>query len=329
MRRIPAYLLVAICGLMMLILSMITIVAAVDFQSPGQLVPTVMAMLTQMPPASVATQLARMGYVAPPSALATAQYMFQHGAPADVIVNTLVASYNTPVVSTIVPPPTVTPNPQIPPTLPAAVATVAPPPNDSNGIPVPTLGAVVPVPTVSGPIIPTSDAGAPPVNPNVPVPTVEIPATPIPVEVGNISGSVTLSDSSSGEGIFLTLTRPNGNTDKFPVSADGTFSFANMEPGAYTLVASATGYLSAQIQFTLAANQNFTLAPATLVAGDTNGDDVIDLLDASLIASNFGDSANVTVADLNHDGQIDVGDLTIIGHQFGLAGPLPWGAPGQ
>src|SRR5262249_6198382 len=116
----------------------------------------------------------------------------------------------------------------------------------------------------------------------------------------------------------------DGSTLDIPVGADGKFSFAGMNPGDYTLEANAKGYLSERAQFTLQAGQDFALSPADMPAGDTNGDDVIDLLDAALIASNCGDKVDVPQADLNHDGKIDVGDLTVIGSQFGMAGPLTW-----
>ncbi|MBZ0296677.1 MAG: hypothetical protein K8L99_29215, partial [Anaerolineae bacterium] len=61
-----------------------------------------------------------------------------------------------------------------------------------------------------------------------------------------------------------------------------------------------------------------------LVAGDTNSDNVIDLNDAAMVASNFDGPATVQIADLNRDGQIDVRDLALIGASFGLSGPISW-----
>ncbi len=319
MRRFPAYLLAALCGLLMFVFGLMTIVA-VDFQSPSQLMPTVMAMLTQMPPAAVATQLSQMGYSAPPSALATAQTMYGQGYPADVILSTLVAAYGSPntggnntggAVSPTQAPPVVQPIVASP-TPVSPVNVVVPPP--SQGQPQATAAGVVPLPTVSSVVV-----GEQPGN-NLPAPT----SAPPPVEVGTISGSVTYAGSNDGSGIMLNLTRPDGSSLQVPVSADGTFSFSGMQPGVYTLEANAVRYISVRAQFTLEAGQNFTLSPALLVAGDTNSDNVIDLLDASLVASNFGGPANVPAADLNHDGEIDVRDLTMIGNQFGLAGPVDW-----
>lgn len=302
MRRFPAHLIVALGGLLMLVLGAMTIFA-VDFIPPGQLLPTAMAMLTQMPPQAVATQLAQMGYVAPPSVQATAQSMWQQGIPADVIISTLIAAYNTGSTggsggSSV--PPTALPSLQ--------------PPVGATPIPQGTSEGVVPLPTAME-IIPTAiEATA----------VLEVEPTIVPVEVGNISGSVLFSDKEEAGRIHLILTRPDGSALEIPVGAEGVFSFAGMEAGAYSLEATAQGHLSARAAFTLEAGTTFTLPPITLSAGDTNGDNVIDLLDAALIASNFGGPALVHEADLNHDGQIDVRDLTIVGKQFGEAGPLEW-----
>src|SRR5262249_23133738 len=103
-----------------------------------------------------------------------------------------------------------------------------------------------------------------------------------------------------------------------------SFAFSGMQPGNYVLDAIAKGYLSTRAEFTLDADQTVQLPDAVLIVGDTNGDGVIDLTDAALIASNFDTPAAVPEADLNHDGWVDVLDLALIGNQFGLTGPIAW-----
>ncbi len=373
MRRIPTYFVTTITGLLLSVMGIATILAFNSQVTPAQLVPTAIAMLTQMPPQKVATQLAQMGYVAPPSALATAQAMFSKNIPADQIISTLVASYSQPAApgggATAVPASPVAPTnmPASPTansqtgdifqkaTQQAAATQVIPLPTASDSgnqvVPLPTASdsgnQVIPFPTASdnNNIFATTEAdveadnadndietspvtmGDQSQDPAMPTATLEAPSSPTPVAVADITGSISLQDSDSSQGITLTLTRPDGSTLDIPVGADGKFSFAGMDPGDYTLEASAQGYLSERAQFTLQAGQNFALSPALMPVGDTNGDDVIDLLDAALIASNFSDKAEVPQADLNHDGKIDVGDLTMIGSQFGLAGPLTWNTP--
>jgi hypothetical protein len=172
---------------------------------------------------------------------------------------------------------------------------------------------VAPIPTAIE-IIPTVDPQSLPVI----APTVE------PVQVGSISGNVTLAVLGNAEGISLVLLRPDGQTLNLPIGMDGAFLFANMDPGAYALEAGASGHLKARAEFTLAGGQNLVLSSAVLIAGDTNGDNLIDLSDAVLIAANFDGPATVQQADLNHDGWIDVRDLALIGADFGHTGPTNW-----
>lgn len=303
MRRFPSYLVLALCGLMLFSFGLMTIFT-VDAQTQSPLVPTVMAMLTQMPPEAVATQLAQQGYTIPSSVQATAQAMYQQGVPPAQIIQLLLASYG--VILPVQPPATTIP---------------------SNPVVQPTTVAPVVQPTVQTPI---TVPGTPVLPANlVPIPTAlpaatQVVVSPAPVEVGSISGSVRLPVDWEG-GIQLMLTRPDGSTLELPVAVDGLFAFANMLPGGYVLEASAANHLSSRAEFDLQAGETLELPGIVLVGGDTNGDNVIDLMDAALIASNFDTPAVIKEADLNGDGWIDVRDLTVIGKQFGAVGPISWG----
>ncbi len=307
MRRFPSYLVVALCGLLMFSFGVMSMFR-VDAQTQNPLVPTVMAMLTQMPPEAVATQLAQQGHTVPASVQSTAQAMYQQGiAPAEII-RILLASYGV--------------------TLPTQLPTT----NPSNPLPAqPTTAAPVVVqPVVQPPVsvqgTPSLPAGLVPIPtalPNQPAATQVVPS-PAPVDVGTISGSIQLPVMAVSD-VMLILTRPDSSTLELPVAADGLFTFANMLPGAYILEASAVNHLSSRTEFTLEAGQMLELPNAVLQTGDTNGDNVIDLMDAALIASNFDTPAVVKEADLNGDGWIDVRDLTVIGKQFGTVGPTSWG----
>jgi hypothetical protein len=123
----------------------------------------------------------------------------------------------------------------------------------------------------------------------------------------------------------LVLTFPDGSTVNGMTTADGSFAFADLQPGVYRLQASADGFLTSQIEFTLEDGQNLTLPPAVLRAGDTNRDNVVDVRDAVLIAANFGGPAVSPETDLNRDGIIDIRDLTLLGAVFGQSGPSSWG----
>jgi hypothetical protein len=299
----------AAAGLLVLMLSLMALIDIdVDAQTEHPLVPTIFVLLTQMPPQAVATQLAGMGYPVPANVQATAVAMQQQGVPPDVIVRTLLAFYGV-----VLPPAQPTPAPVQTTAIPVQPTSIPVQPTTIPGQPTQVIVNPPVMPTVV-PILPTA----------VPILPTFTPLPPTPVPVGSIAGSVKYAHLETAAGILLTLTRPDGSTLELPVSADGQFLFSSMTPGTYTLVASAPRYLSAQAEFSLEQGKAVQLPPAELLAGDTNEDSVIDLLDAALIAANFDGPATVAEADLNGDEWIDVRDLTIIGLQFGMAAPINW-----
>lgn len=103
-------------------------------------------------------------------------------------------------------------------------------------------------------------------------------------------------------------------------NSDGTFSF--MAPaGTYTLVATASGYLSAQGSITPSLGS--TMPTISLLAGDIDNNNVIDQFDALTIGINYN-SALPTAADLNNDGVINVLDLELLAHSYRKVGPVVW-----
>lgn len=313
MPRVPGYLLLALAGLILVSASILSIFSVDAQAATNPLAPTVLALLTQLPPQAAATQLAAQGYSFSPAMLATAQAMLQQ-MPAPAVVETLLANVPNPGIQPTQPPPTVVP----------VQPTMLPP----TAVPLqPTLVPVQPT-TLPGGVVPVQPTTLPgETAPMQPSPTLMAAAptatlsTPMPV--GRISGSA-LSAESAATGIELRLTRPDGTTLILPPGADGLFAFANMPPGAYILEAAAAGFLSGKAAFTLQAGQDLALPPLTLPAGDTNGDNLIDLSDAVLLAANFNAPPPVPAADLNGDGWIDVLDLALLGNAFGLTGPLAW-----
>lgn len=149
------------------------------------------------------------------------------------------------------------------------------------------------------------------------VPTVVLSPTPARAQItGTISAPLAAN---------LVLTLPDGTTMNATTAPDGTFAFGNLLPGNYLLQASADGFLTSQVEFSLSDGQSLALPPVALRGGDTNRDNVIDVRDAVLIAANFGGPAIAPETDLNRDGMIDIRDLTILGAVFGQSGPTPWG----
>ncbi|MCK6581896.1 MAG: carboxypeptidase regulatory-like domain-containing protein [Anaerolineales bacterium] len=123
--------------------------------------------------------------------------------------------------------------------------------------------------------------------------------------------------------VTVTLYRPN-TTVEATASADtnGNFTMTALA-GSYTVVASAPGFLRAQGSLVLTAGATKTMQTISLLAGDIDGNDVIDQFDALTIGLNYNLAAPAA-ADLNNDGTINVLDLELLAANYRETGPLAW-----
>ena len=103
---------------------------------------------------------------------------------------------------------------------------------------------------------------------------------------------------------------------------DGTFSLT-VPAGTYTVVAPASGFLGAEGSATLTAAETTTMPDVTLLAGDIDGNDVIDQFDAMTIGMSYN-GADPDAADLNSDGVVNVLDLELLAANYRLTGPIAW-----
>lgn len=153
-----------------------------------------------------------------------------------------------------------------------------------------------------------------------------------PVEVADsgqntfasLEGRVNLQGEREGLMVALSLRWPDNTLQERFVPVNTVFALADLPAGDYVLEAQAEGFLSRRLALTLAAGEALTLPPVVLRAGDVNQDNVIDLLDITLLAANFNAPAPSPALDVNGDGWIDIQDLSLVGAQYGLAGPLAW-----
>ena len=103
---------------------------------------------------------------------------------------------------------------------------------------------------------------------------------------------------------------------------DGTFSLV-VPAGTYTVEATASGFLSAEGPATIVAGETTTMPTISLIAGDIDGNGVIDQYDALTIGINYN-ADSPTAADLNNDGVINVLDLEILAGNYRQTGPTAW-----
>ena len=105
-------------------------------------------------------------------------------------------------------------------------------------------------------------------------------------------------------------------------NTDGTFSLT-APAGTYKVVASAGGFLRAEGSATLVSNETAAMPAVTLLAGDIDGNDVIDQFDAMTIGMNYN-ASEPAAADLNNDSVINVLDLELLAANYRLTGPVAW-----
>ncbi len=150
----------------------------------------------------------------------------------------------------------------------------------------------------------------------------EIPSTSATLTIAVTDGSfagkvlaskpVTVSLYDASNAVVATAT----------VNADGTFSLT-APAGTYTAVASAEGFLDAQGAPVITSGAATTFADISLLAGDIDGNDVIDQFDALTIGMSYN-TASPAAADLNNDGTINVLDLELLAANYRKAGALAW-----
>jgi hypothetical protein len=188
--------------------------------------------------------------------------------------------------------------------------------NGSFGGAVPTQDT--PVPT----LLPTEVVITPP--PGAPTPE----KTPPPSGAATISGVAQYQNRPDNAGIKVQVFSAADTTKplaEVTTQADGAYTFTDVPAGSYGLLLSAGDHLMVGKAVTVGADgQSVDVGALVLPAGDTNGDNQIDLADASLIGANFSVSVPPApaAADINADKAVDVRDLVLIGGNFGMKGPV-------
>lgn len=139
-------------------------------------------------------------------------------------------------------------------------------------------------------------------------------------QIEMIAGTVLLQGRSdhSGTRIFLspaTCPASTGTTPAAVTAADGSFEIITNGQTYACLQAIQPGYLTGQSD--LPGEQ---LGSVTLLGGDVNGDDLIDIFDLAYIGARF-DSADPG-ADINRDNLVDIFDLVIAAGNYDKAGPV-------
>lgn len=167
------------------------------------------------------------------------------------------------------------------------------------------------------------------------VPTTEVTAEPTletPVETiepsiySTVSGLVAFQNRPDNSGILARLYSSTlGQVGEVTTDAAGTFTFADVAAGEYTIILTAPQHIPAMVSVLVGSDgMAVDAGSTTLYSGDTDDNGTVDVLDATFVGANFGvDTPPAPAnADLNADLTINITDLVLVGGNFGAASPV-------
>jgi hypothetical protein len=145
---------------------------------------------------------------------------------------------------------------------------------------------------------------------------------------GLLQGAIALQGRSDHSGVALAVRTAAGPVSDTVSGSSGAFAFS-LVPAAYTLTVEMAGYLDAvQPGLVIAADGLIDLPPLTLPCGDPNDDDLVNILDLTLIGSHYklicGDPGWDGRADMINDCTVNILDLTCAGANYGRSSPVGW-----
>jgi len=154
-----------------------------------------------------------------------------------------------------------------------------------------------------------------------------------PSPAGFISGTVTLQNllaaAVNGQNVTVELRTPGTTTvvNTLTVTIDSAghyFLDPQVNTGTYDLAFKGSHWLRAIVPSVALGGTTNAIATASLINGDVNGDNTINLTDFSQLSSSYGAStggaAFLAGADLDGSGTVDLSDFSILSTNYGKTG---------
>jgi hypothetical protein len=150
---------------------------------------------------------------------------------------------------------------------------------------------------------------------------------PVPVPSSTLSGDISL-EGCANLAQTLTFTFAPAEGDAFSQSvtlaSDGSYTIDAVPNGTYTIGIKGPKWLKTDLTNVDVSGGAVTGVNATLLPGDINGDNVVDIQDFSLLAAAYGSDSSSsnwnTNADLNCDGVVNIEDFSLLAADYGLSG---------
>lgn len=155
-----------------------------------------------------------------------------------------------------------------------------------------------------------------------PNPTLTVTPLPTSTPVASLAGTVNGQVLASKFVTIILFNLDNSVAQTLTANSDGTFSLTT-SAGTYNLVATASGFLSAQGPVTITAGGTVTKPGISLLAGDIDSNNVINQFDVLTLGMSYNTSTP-TAADLNSDGIINVLDLELLAKNYLKSGAIIW-----
>ncbi|MEM7798449.1 MAG: hypothetical protein AAF633_04590, partial [Chloroflexota bacterium] len=109
--------------------------------------------------------------------------------------------------------------------------------------------------------------------------------------------------------------------------AQGTFLVSDIEPGDYSVEVKLSNSLQKALNMTIVSGSN-SQDFGTLLAGDSNNNNTVEISDFSILASSFnkssGDVGYVDGADFTGDNIVNLGDFSLLANNFNTSGEGTW-----
>jgi parallel beta-helix repeat protein len=144
-------------------------------------------------------------------------------------------------------------------------------------------------------------------------------------QVGRVSGRVILERRASSAGATVSVGALATNTD-----ASGAFGPSDIPAGTHTIEVRHPSYLRSWRSLSLLAGETAVLPDVTLLGGDVNQDDHIELADADALGLAWNttpaDADWFQAGDITDDQAINVLDMVAVQYNYFAVAPSPWSA---
>ena len=129
-----------------------------------------------------------------------------------------------------------------------------------------------------------------------------------------ITGKVNVTFAFNNDGVVV-LKQGDNVIQSANIAADGTYTLTGVPEGLFELLISVPGWTDYNLyDIPVVAGNTYSIYENTIIAGDVNGDNNVDVTDINNTIVQVGKlatSENIG-CDINHDGVIDIADLTNI-----------------